>query len=52
MVFYHGGGGTHEGEYWGISIGGKNGKKIKVVDINTYHPTLNDDAIIIYSEDW
>ena len=53
MVFYHGGGGKgHGGAYYGISTGGKNGGRVKVVDVNTYHPTADDDAIIIYNEDW
>ena len=53
MVFYHGGGGkAHGGAYYGISFGGKNGGRVKVVDVNTYHPTADDPAIIIYNEDW
>ncbi|MBD5455803.1 MAG: hypothetical protein HDR23_04920 [Lachnospiraceae bacterium] len=50
MVFYHGGGGTHEGAYWGISSGPTG--KVKVVDTDTYVPRSNDKATIIYSEDW
>ena len=52
IIFYHGGGGYHGGAYYGISFGGKNGGRIKVVDINTYVPDVTDDAIIIYNKDW
>lgn len=50
MVFYHGGGGEHEGAYWGIKSG-KTGT-VKVVDINTYVPKPDDKATIIYNKDW
>ncbi|XCP87195.1 RHS repeat-associated core domain-containing protein [Roseburia hominis] len=49
MVFYHGGGGIHEGSYYGFSSG-KYGT-VKVVDTNTYVPLPGDKAYIIYSED-
>lgn len=45
-VFYHPEGGTHGGEYWGISSGETG--KIKVVDPNTYIPRKDDHATIIY----
>ena len=45
-VFYHPEGGTHGGEYWGISSGETG--KIKVVDPNTYIPGKDDHATIIY----
>lgn len=45
-VFYHPEGGTHGGEYWGISSGEPG--KIKVVDPNTYIPRKDDHATIIY----
>ena len=48
-VFYHGGGGEHGGAYWGVSY---NNIKIKVVNSHTYISTPNDDALIIFSEDW
>ena len=50
MIFYHNGGGQHGGAYYGVSSG-KTGK-IKIVDSNTYIPTPDDNAYIIYSEDW
>ena len=52
MVFYHGGGGEHIGAYYGVSRGGKHGGRIKIVDINTYLPTKDDPALIIYNTDW
>lgn len=48
MIFFHGGGGWREGVYYVIRFGGKNGGRIKIVDINTYVP---DAAIIIYNKD-
>lgn len=50
MVFYHNGGGRHEGAYWGIASGPAG--RVKVVYTNTYVPLRNDNATIIYSEDW
>lgn len=45
MLFYHNGGGQHGGAYYGVSSG-KTGK-IKIVDSNTYIPTLDDNAYIV-----
>lgn len=50
MVFYHAGGGVHEGAYSGIKSG-KTGT-VKVVDINTYVPKPDDKATIVYNKDW
>lgn len=52
MVFYHGGGGQHQGAYYGVAYGGKNGGRVKIADINTYLPKKNDRATIILNEDW
>ena len=50
MIFYHNGGGEHVGAYYGITSG-KTGR-IKVVNSKTYVPSADDNAYIIYSEDW
>lgn len=50
MVFYHGGGGVHEGAYWGVKSG-KTGT-IKVVNTSTYVPLPKDKATIVYRKDW
>ena len=47
-IFYHPGGGKHEGLYHGISSGATG--KIKVVNPETYIPLKGDKATIIY--DW
>ena len=50
MVFYHGGGGVHEGAYWGVKSG-KTGT-IKIVNTSTYVPLPKDKAVIVYGKDW
>ena len=50
MVFYHGGGGVHEGAYWGVKSG-KTGT-IKIVNTSTYVPLPKDKATIVYGKDW
>ena len=47
-LFYHPGGGRHNGSYYGISTATTG--KIKVVNSNTYTPLSGDKATIIYEQ--
>ncbi len=44
-VFYHAGGGHHNGSYWGAASA--RGGRCKIVDPETYVPTIDDGATII-----